>query len=149
MARCFSLDIIAKLRPVMLRPVTSSSASKTPIWRQMASAVSLLSPVMTTTCTNVQGLRGSIGEWVVHGARETGLRRAGACALGHRPVGQPGADWAACKRGVQAQARLGGQGPRTLMPARVHSSMASLTSGRGGSSSAAMPRKTQSLSMEA
>ena len=37
-------------RPVMLLPFRSSSAAKTPTFRQMASAVSLLSPVITITC---------------------------------------------------------------------------------------------------
>ena len=50
MARCLSGESMEKLRPVMLLPVTSSSSLNTPIWRQMASAVSLLSPVMTITC---------------------------------------------------------------------------------------------------
>lgn len=39
----------AKSRPVMELPLSASSSVKTPMARQMASAVSLLSPVMTTT----------------------------------------------------------------------------------------------------
>ena len=50
-ARRLSRGSFMNSTPVMLLPFRSSSAAKTPTLRQMASAVSLLSPVMTMTCS--------------------------------------------------------------------------------------------------
>lgn len=50
MERLLSSGSFMNSTPVMLLPSKSSSAAKTPTFLHMASAVSLLSPVMTMTC---------------------------------------------------------------------------------------------------
>lgn len=55
-ARLSDADILENSTPVMLLPLKSSSTEKTPTLLQMASAVSLLSPVMTMTCTDMRAV---------------------------------------------------------------------------------------------
>lgn len=54
MERLLSSGSFMNSTPVMLLPSKASSAANTPTFLQMASAVSLLSPVMTMTCTAAQ-----------------------------------------------------------------------------------------------